>query len=55
MSLFIGSLAFESSIETQNMNERLGILLGSLLSAIWGYIWLAFFAKPKKVMDKTAA
>lgn len=49
MSLFIGSLAFEQSIETESANERLGILLGSILSAVVGYCWLAFVAKPKKV------
>lgn len=48
MSLFIGSLAFEQTIENQSMNDRLGILIGSLLSAVVGYCWLAFVAKPKK-------
>lgn len=47
MSLFIGSLAFEDTIENQVMNDRLGILLGSLVSAIAGYIWLRYFAQPK--------
>lgn len=50
MSLFIGSLAFESSIETESANERLGILSGSILSAVVGYCWLAFVAKPKKML-----
>jgi NhaA family Na+:H+ antiporter len=42
MSLFIGSLAFESSGEgiSQIADERLGILLGSLLSGIVGYLYL---------------
>jgi len=42
MSLFIGSLAFECSGDTCiNMtDERIGILLGSLLSGIVGYIVL---------------
>ncbi len=48
MSLFIGSLAFEQTIENQSMNDRLGILIGSILSAVAGYCWLAFIAKPKK-------
>jgi Na+:H+ antiporter, NhaA family len=48
MSLFIGSLAFEQTIENQSMNDRLGILIGSILSAVVGYCWLAFVAKPKK-------
>ena len=45
MSLFIGSLAFEETLVSEPMNERLGILLGSLLSAILGYSWLARYAK----------
>ncbi len=49
MSLFIGSLAFEQTLENQSMNERLGILLGSVFSAVVGYCWLAFVAKPKKI------
>ena len=42
MSLFIGSLAFENKIFEQSMvfDERLGIILGSLLSGIVGYIVL---------------
>lgn len=46
MSLFIGALAFEQTIEHQAMHDRLGILVGSLFSAIGGYIWLAYLAKP---------
>jgi NhaA family Na+:H+ antiporter len=49
MSLFIGSLAFEQTIGAGSTNERLGILLGSILSATVGYCWLAFVAKPKKM------
>ncbi len=40
MSLFIGSLAFEGSGEGDLMGDRLGILAGSLLSAIAGVIVL---------------
>ena len=41
MSLFIGSLAFEQGgTEIALMNDRLGILLGSTLSAICGYFYL---------------
>ncbi|WP_331351836.1 Na+/H+ antiporter NhaA [Cellvibrio sp. UBA7671] len=47
MSLFIGSLAFEQTIENQAMNDRLGILVGSFLSALLGYVWLRYVAKPK--------
>jgi NhaA family Na+:H+ antiporter len=49
MSLFIGSLAFEQTIENQAMNDRLGILVGSFLSAVLGYVWLKYVAKPKVV------
>ncbi len=41
MSLFIGSLAFEQGGSATNlMNDRLGILTGSTLSAIFGYFYL---------------
>ncbi len=39
MSLFIGSLAFEQTGAQVLFDERLGILLGSILSGIFGY-WL---------------
>lgn len=42
MSLFVGSLAFENTVISPDMifDERLGIILGSLLSGIMGYIVL---------------
>ena len=40
MSLFIGSLAFEEHTHTQMMNDRLGILIGSFLSGLIGYLLL---------------
>ncbi|MCU7800918.1 MAG: Na+/H+ antiporter NhaA [gamma proteobacterium symbiont of Lucinoma myriamae] len=41
MSLFIGSLAFEQGgTELILMNDRLGILIGSTISAITGYLYL---------------
>ncbi len=42
MSLFVGSLAFENQVLDTNMvfDERLGIIIGSLLSGIVGYIIL---------------
>jgi len=41
MSLFIGSLAFEQGgTEITLMNDRLGILIGSVISAITGYFYL---------------
>lgn len=38
MSLFIGSLAFE---EATVFDERLGIIIGSLVSGVIGYLWLS--------------
>lgn len=47
MSLFIGSLAFEETGENLLFDERLGILVGSLLSAFWGYFILQRFLPNK--------
>lgn len=46
MSLFIGSLAFQNLGDNAGMNDRLGILTGSFLSALLGYVWLRYIAKP---------
>ena len=50
MSLFIGSLAFECSNDTclTGVDERMGILLGSLISGILGYLYLRFVVGFKK-------
>ena len=40
MSLFIGSLAFEETGTNLLFDERLGIILGSLLSGIIGFFML---------------
>jgi len=40
MSLFIGSLAFDGSNFASLFDERLGILVGSLLSGVLGYLVL---------------
>lgn len=40
MSLFIGSLAFEETGINMMFDERLGILLGSLISGVLGYLIL---------------
>jgi len=40
MSLFIGSLAFEATGLNILFDERLGIIIGSLLSGILGYLVL---------------
>ena len=54
MSLFIGALAFEELQRPALFDERIGILLGSLLSAIAGYLvlWLTLGARrPRKNLD----
>ncbi len=53
MSLFIGSLAFDSSIMEFAFDERLGIILGSLCSGILGYI-LLHMALPKAEKVQTS-
>ncbi|WP_299072406.1 Na+/H+ antiporter NhaA [uncultured Paraglaciecola sp.] len=54
MSLFIGSLAFEETGVNVLFDERLGIILGSLLSGILGYLVLRVcFNSNKPVMDTT--
>jgi len=40
MSLFIGSLAFEGSGHNMFFDERLGIVIGSLVSGLFGYLIL---------------
>lgn len=47
MSLFIGSLAFESErlSAIAMSDERLGILIGSMISGLLGYIVLRFFLR----------
>lgn len=45
MSLFIASLAFSQSGGEMVANDRMGILVGSLLSAVGGYLVLLFASK----------
>jgi NhaA family Na+:H+ antiporter len=40
MSLFISTLAFDSSIADDAVSARIGILVGSFISAIVGYLIL---------------
>ena len=40
MSLFIGSLAFEETGVNLLFDERLGIIAGSLISGVCGYLVL---------------
>lgn len=44
MSLFISSLAFDPAASGYASTDRLGILMGSLLSAVLGLLWLRFVA-----------
>ena len=55
MSLFIGSLAFEHHDLPANVDERFGILLGSLLSAVCGYLVLRYHLKPKPTSQATSS
>ena len=49
MSLFIGSLAFEETGVNLLFDERLGIILGSLLSGVLGYLVLRISLRSKPV------
>ncbi len=60
MSLFISSLAFEGSQVNQIVDDRLGILLGSVSSALFGYLILNWCLKapsgaPDKPPNQTSA
>lgn len=54
MSLFIGSLAFEETGVNQVFNERLGIILGSLVSGFVGYMVLRVSLRSNKHINKDA-
>lgn len=47
MSLFISSLAFEQGAMAYATNDRLGILAGSIISAVVGYLLLRYSSSPK--------
>ena len=51
MSLFIGTLAFNQGDLPPHIDERFGILLGSLLSAIGGYFLLRYSLKRDQTTD----
>ncbi len=51
MSLFISSLAFSHSGASVGLTDRLGILMGSLLSAVVGYLVLRHAGRQKKTVD----
>jgi NhaA family Na+:H+ antiporter len=46
MSMFIGSLAFEDANSPYLHQDRLGIFSGSLMSAVFGYLWLRWVLRP---------
>jgi len=50
MSLFISSLAFEHLGEGLAVNDRLGILIGSLLAGVSGYLILRTAFSKKSVL-----
>jgi NhaA family Na+:H+ antiporter len=45
MSLFVASLAFEQGGPDYAVDDRLGVMLGSLISGVCGYIVLRLFSK----------
>lgn len=45
MSLFIGSLAFDETGQQYATVDRLGVLMGSVISAVLGYLILRFVAR----------
>ncbi len=53
MSLFIGGLAFQETGINNLFDERIGIMIGSLISGIWGYLVLRYLCKDntKSVQD----
>lgn len=55
MSLFIGSLAFESSGVNQVFDERLGIIAGSLMSGVLGYLVLNWHLKDADESKESAS
>ncbi|NDV92826.1 Na+/H+ antiporter NhaA [Alteromonas sp. 345S023] len=55
MSLFIGGLAFQETGINQMFDERVGILAGSLVSAILGYLALYFIGSPSDPDTKPVA
>jgi NhaA family Na+:H+ antiporter len=46
MSLFVGSLAFVPGMSLYAGEDRMGILTGSILAAVIGYLWVRAASKP---------
>ncbi len=55
MSLFIGTLAFEHGEFDYSAAVRLGVLVGSLLSAVCGYLMIRLTTKPAAATTVTAS
>jgi NhaA family Na+:H+ antiporter len=51
MSLFISSLAFEQGAGTLAVNDRLGIVTGSLLSAVVGFLFLRWVLRRRRTAE----
>ena len=52
MSLFIGGLAFDQTGQDNFNQDRLGIIVGSLMSAVWAVIWFSYFTKSSKKTEQ---
>jgi NhaA family Na+:H+ antiporter len=55
MSLFVGSLAFEQGGPDYAVDDRLGIIVGSLVSGILGYLVLRYFSGSPKPTQEPGA
>lgn len=55
MSLFISSLAFEQGAQELAVDDRLGILMGSLISAAWGVLVLRKVLPPSPAAGAASA
>ncbi|MEM7279055.1 MAG: Na+/H+ antiporter NhaA, partial [Pseudomonadota bacterium] len=51
MSLFVGSLAFEETEANLLFDERIGIISGSLVSGLVGYLWLNWILPAQAAAD----
>lgn len=51
MSLFVSSLAFEQGGQSLPVDDRLGILVGTLASAVCGYLLLRYSLREKAIQD----
>ncbi len=49
MSLFVGSLAFEAGVSDYAGEDRMGILTGSILSALMGYAVMLLYSRKQRI------